>query len=244
MEKHTQLPNETSSLEPEDRLVYLSIKRFQNGKTKECFPSLAVISKTCGRSINFIRQSITRLVSEGYLTLEKKGKYTYYHFSPYKTFECFTDQFLDYPDLTPLEKAYIASIQQYMYVQPDNTGHISLDNMELSDRINMPMKTIEKCQKRLKDLNILTIVPTKATGTGGCTRRLYIYHMYAMGQLVYAFKHLKDKVDLLDQDIESLKKADDLKDQQIKELQKKVRILENALLEKQKEEYKEPTIIL
>jgi prefoldin subunit 5 len=68
--------------------------------------------------------------------------------------------------------------------------------------------------------------------------------MYAMGQLVYAFKHLKDKVDLLDQDVESLKKADDLKDQQIKELQKKVLILENALLERQKEEYRESTIIL
>ena len=42
---HTQLPNQMDDLTPEDKLIYLSIKRFQNHKTGKCFPSLATIAK-------------------------------------------------------------------------------------------------------------------------------------------------------------------------------------------------------
>lgn len=42
---HTQLPNQMDDLTPEDKLIYLSIKRFQNHKTSKCFPSLTTIAK-------------------------------------------------------------------------------------------------------------------------------------------------------------------------------------------------------
>lgn len=46
-----------------------------------------------------------------------------------------------------------------MESQLNTIGYIFLTNEELSKRINMPVKTIEKCQKRLEELNILTVIP-------------------------------------------------------------------------------------
>lgn len=48
-----------------------------------------------------------------------------------------------------------------MESQSNTIRYIFLTNEEVSKRINMPVKDIEKFQQRLKELNILTIIPVQ-----------------------------------------------------------------------------------
>lgn len=89
----------------------------------------------------------------------------------------------------------MAAIQQYMFIESDNTGKISYNNTKLSELINMSVRTIQRCQKELKDLGFLTINKTTELDSVKYSKNLYIYHLYAFGQLVYEIKHINDKVD-------------------------------------------------
>ena len=74
--QHVQLPNNLININPitpKDLVIYLAIRRFLNGKTGECFPSLATISKKSGAAINTVRKSIDVLERTGYLIIIKKG---------------------------------------------------------------------------------------------------------------------------------------------------------------------------
>lgn len=65
--QHIQLPNnmtKSKKLTPNDLWVYICIKSFMNGKTKECYPSLKAISERSDLSIPTIRESIALLESE------------------------------------------------------------------------------------------------------------------------------------------------------------------------------------
>lgn len=231
---HTQLPNQMDDLTPEDKLIYLSIKRFQNHKTGKCFASLATIAKVSNTSINYVKKIINKLSDLQYITVTKIGRQNYYTFNKYTNFECFTDAFLDFENISFTTKAFLAASQQHMYIDCDNNGKITYSNMELSDLINMPIRTIQHCQKELKDLGFLSVVPTQATGIGGCKNKLFMYHLYAFGQLVYQIKHMNDRLDdheeKLDVNTEEIAqlKAD------IAELQKTQQILLQALKEQEK----------
>ena len=52
---------ELKIITPQDLLIYLSIKRYMNSKTKEAFPSLLTISRMAGASINTIRKCVNNL---------------------------------------------------------------------------------------------------------------------------------------------------------------------------------------
>ena len=69
--QHVQVPNDmgTKNLTPKDQLIYTIIKSHDN-PTKGCFPSLQVLSKESGASINTIRDSIARLKEAGYIKTE------------------------------------------------------------------------------------------------------------------------------------------------------------------------------
>ena len=97
MEKqHVQLPNDASDLEPKDKLVYLSIRRFMNKDTKIAFPSLQTISDVSGASIPTIRKIITKLEDLDYFEVSKKGRGQQYKFNELKSFEPLLN-FLHFP---------------------------------------------------------------------------------------------------------------------------------------------------
>lgn len=222
---YTKLPNQMPELEPLDKLIYLSIKRFKNNKTGKCFPTIETISRVSGVSYKVVVKTIQKLVNLKYIQINKVGRQNYYIFSDTNSFECFTDKFLDFTDISFITKAYLAAIQQHMFIESDNTGKISYNNTKLSELINMSVRTIQRCQKELKDLGFLTINKTTELDNVKYSKNLYIYHLYAFGQFVYEIKHINDKVDanhdLLDKHnkeiaelysmIEDLKKELDLK---------------------------------
>jgi hypothetical protein len=196
----------TLDLTPQDLLIYLSIKRFMNSETKEAFPSLSKISEVSGASIPTIRKCIDNLTESGYLYVYKKGRSNIYRFLKWDKFESFSYEFLDNKDLTFTEKAYLVASQQYMYTDVEDYGKISLSNAELSSLINMPEKTIYKCDKSLEKKNLLNIVKTsKHDSETGIAVREKIYHLTEVEQgIIWVLKNHKQQIDKNTADIQTL----------------------------------------
>jgi biotin operon repressor len=136
-------------LEPKDKLIYLAIRRYMNHQTMECFPSYAKITEDTGAAAKTIKKCVENLVKEGYLKTRKQGRSIVYTFNNQKYFEPYSYDFLDKPDLTFTEKAYIVATHQYMF-KDENEGQLGYTNKELSNLINMPESTISKCNRSLE----------------------------------------------------------------------------------------------
>ena len=205
--QHVQVPNGmTERVEPKDLVIYASIKRFMNNKTREAYPSLDKIHQLTSADIKTIRASIKRLQGAGYITVSRRGRSNIYTFSTYKNFEPFSYDFLDKPDLTFTEKAYILASQQYMYKE-FGKGKISYSNQALSNLINMPLSTIYKCNASLKRKEYLTEVLSEK-----------IFHLNELGQaIIFTLQDHEDRItensieiEKLKQQIASLRKDNEL----------------------------------
>lgn len=197
MEKqHVQLPNNASDLEPKDKLVYLSIRRFMNKDTKIAFPSLQTISDISGASIPTIRKIITKLEDLDYFEVSKKGRGQQYKFNELKSFEPFSYEFLDKTDLSFTAKSYLIASQEFMYKDEKSIGKISYSDREMEDKINMSHSTISKCNKELEDLGYLTIVKNKNTELDtGCKKNTKIYNLDKLGQaIIWALQNHENRL--------------------------------------------------
>lgn len=184
--QHVQVPNDmgTKNLTPKDQLIYTIIKSHDN-PTKGCFPSLQVLSKESGASINTIRDSIARLKEAGYIKTELRGRKTYYTFDPYKKFEPFSPDFISNPNISFTTKSYLIASQQFMYKDVENLGKLSFSNRELADQINMPESTIRKCNAELVSKDYLTILKNESKDIqSGCKTETKLYDLNKLGQAV------------------------------------------------------------
>lgn len=148
--------NYGEDLNPQDKLIYLAIRRYMNKQTMESFPSYSTLNKDIGANPRTIKKSVNNLIKAGYLEIKRNGKYIKYVFNNKKHFEAFSYEFLDKKDLSFTEKAYIVSSQQYMF--KDETleeGRISYSTKTLSELINMPESTIKKCNRSLQEKGYL-----------------------------------------------------------------------------------------
>ena len=148
-------------MEPKDKLVYLSIRRYMNKNTKIAFPSLQTISNVSGASIPTIRKIISKLETLDYFEVIKKGRGQEYKFNELKSFEPFSYEFLDRKDISFTAKSYLIATQEFMYKDVENYGKISYSDREMVDKINMPHSTISKCNKELENLGYLSIITNK-----------------------------------------------------------------------------------
>lgn len=208
--QHVQLPNSMTELKiitPQDLLIYLSIKRYMNSKTKEAFPSLLTISRMAGASINTIRKCVNNLQQAGYLEVVKRGRQNIYKFLKYDNFEPFSYDFLDKQDLSFTEKAYLIASQQYMF-KDDGEGKISMSNKELSKKINMSESTISRCDKALEEKEYLQIINSsnRDLETGLKIREKY-YRLNSLQQaIVFVLKNHEDRISENTEEINNLKK--------------------------------------
>lgn len=209
MEQHVQLPNTliSSDLTPQDLLVYVSIKRYMNNKTKIAYPSLKEIQKKCKASIDTIRKCVKHLEEKDFISIEKKGRAQKYHFNPHKEFEPFSYEFLDKEDLSFTEKSYILASQQFMFKDVEGMGKISFTNKELSTLINMTESTISRTNKSLERKNYLTVVKDKSIDpVSGCNITTKVYNLQELGQaIIWKLKEHEDKINQNSSDIEYLK---------------------------------------
>lgn len=70
--------------------------------------SIATIAEKLHLSRKYILEAVDRLEKAGYIAISK-GR-NIYHFNEYKTFQGFSDDFLDNPNLSIEEKGYLAMI--------------------------------------------------------------------------------------------------------------------------------------
>lgn len=233
--QHVQVPNDmgTKNLTPKDQLIYTIIKSHDN-PTKGCFPSLQVLSKESGASINTIRDSIARLKEAGYIKTELRGRKTYYTFDPYKKFEPFSPDFISNPNISFTTKSYLIASQQFMYKDVENLGKLSFSNRELADQINMPESTIRRCNAELVSKDYLTILKNESKDIQtGCKTDTKLYDLNKLGQaVIWAICNHEDRIQQNTEDINTLKARLDKQDEQLAEYKKLVdRLLKDKELQ-------------
>jgi DNA-binding MarR family transcriptional regulator len=230
--QHVQLPNrkDGDQITPKEQLIYIAIKRYMNAKTLEAFPSLALLSKQTGASIPTIRDAIKVLVDLDYISIRKEGRSHIYKFNPYKQFEPFSYDFLDNTNLSFLEKSYLVASQQYMF-KNDNEGSISLSTRELSEKINMSVSSISRCNKSLEAKEFLTTIKniSKDPMTGSSTETK-IFHLNKFGQAIVALlANHEERITTNEGKIQEL-------EEKLKDQAKTIELLARELTNKNKEE--------
>ena len=185
-----------NGLTPQDKLIYLAIRRYMNRETMESFPSYATITKDIGAAAKTIKKSVDNLVNEGYLDTRRDGKKIIYKFNNKKQFEPFSWEFLDKPDLTFIEKSYIVAAQQYMFKENEE-GKISYKNSELSKLINMTESTISRCNHSLERKGYLE----------GASELVKKFQLRELDQLfIWKFKEQDERIDKNTEDIAEIKR--------------------------------------
>lgn len=196
--RHIQIPNEligTENIEPKDLVIYLALKSFDG---KDCFPGIRTLVELTGANQRTVRKSIKNLENSGWIECQKGGNgvRTKYTFKKFLEFEPFSYEFLKRTDLTFMEKAYYISQQQFMFKNSVNEGAISLPIQVISKNINMPISTIYKCEKGLKNKGLMEIHKTKAIDKEtGCKVSVRYYDFEKFGQAVaYALRNHDERI--------------------------------------------------
>ena len=188
-------------------LVYVAIRYNMNSKTMTAHPSLQTIADRTGCSIPSIRKIIKDIVAKKYMTVEiKKGIGTIYTFSNEKSFEPFSYEFLDNPNLTKAEKLHILCTQQYMFKE-DGVGKITYSDAELSEKTGLNRHTISKTNQSLieKGFAEQIVLRSKNPETGLIDKET-IFNLNELGQaIVFKLKEHDDKLTQHDEEIEALK---------------------------------------
>lgn len=185
-----------NGLTPQDKLIYLAIRRYMNRDTMESFPSYARLTQDIGAAAKTIKKSVDNLVREEYLQTRRDGKKIIYKFNNKKQFEPFSWNFLDKPDLTFTEKSYIVAAQQYMF-KDNEEGKISYKNNELSKLINMSEATISKCNHSLEKKGYLE----------GASELVKKFQLRELDQLfIWKFKEQDERIDKNTEDIAEIKR--------------------------------------
>ena len=218
--QHTQLPtdHEYDTLTPKDKLIYLYIKSYDNPQ-HDCYPSLRLLANRSGISIPTIRKCIANLQTNGYLDVIKKGNKNYYVFNKYKTFEPFSNEFLDNKDLSTRTKSMIVSMQQFMYKEEKGKGKVSLTNKELANKIHMSEADIYRCNDELANKGLIQTKNNKSlaldgTGLKSTTK---IYDLENMGQaIIWKLKDHEDRITKLEQNMPTIENVRQLTSEIVK----------------------------
>lgn len=193
---HNQNCEPQPDLTPQDKLIYLAIRRYMDKKSMTAFPSYARITEDIGAAAKTIKKSVDRLVLAGYLETSKDGRKIIYKFNNKKQFEPFSYEFLDKPDLTFTEKSYIVATQQYMY-KDEEEGKVEFQNKELSQLINMSESTISRCNHSLQKKGYLE----------GASELIKRFQLRELDQLfIWKLKDHEDKINQNTEDIAELKR--------------------------------------
>ena len=209
-----------NGLTPQDKLIYLAIRRYMNRDTMESFPSYARLTQDIGAAAKTIKKSVDNLVREEYLQTRRDGKKIIYKFNNKKQFEPFSWDFLDKPDLTFTEKSYIVAAQQYMF-KDNEEGKISYKNNELSKLINMTEATISRCNHSLEKKGYLE----------GASELVKKFQLRELDQLfIWKFKEQDEKIEKNTEDIREIKQKLELLIAENEKLKEKIRISNTYIL--------------
>lgn len=237
--QHVQVPTmnlKEEGLETIDPFIYASIKRFMNNETKIAFPSMTTLVNITGVSKPTLSKSVERLHAAKYITIIREfGKSNKYLFNDYKKFECFSYDFLDMPELSYTEKAYLVVAQPYMFKDSENeTGTIHFDQETFADILGLSVPTIRKVERHLKELHILDLKPTSqkelmkvghnkyipSTGLS-INDRVYSFPAFC-NEISFKIQEHDERLDAHEKQIQAIQKKNQELEMKNRELQEKV----------------------
>lgn len=193
---HDENSEEQPDLTPQDKLIYLAIRKYMNKDTLTAFPSYATITNDIGAASKTIKKSVDKLIAEGYLETYKDGRKIIYKFNNKKKFEPFSYEFLGKSDLTFTEKSYIVASQQYMF-KDEEEGKISYTNKQLAGLIKMSESTISRCNHSLEEKGYLE----------GASEVIKRFQLRELDQLfIWKLKEHEEKINKNTEDIAEIKK--------------------------------------
>lgn len=187
--KHVQVPdsNEYRGLKPTDKLVYANIRRFMNKDTMTCYPSMSTIAKFCDVTEPTVKAAIKRLVKFGYIEIlpeKHNSKNNIYKFKKLeKDFERFTDEFLDNPDLTSNEKAYLIGLQSQCY-KDGKYAVTSYSNNTIANNLDMSLNSVKKYNTSLKAKEVMKELQSVSFDENGFAKVVKAIDMAKIGQQV------------------------------------------------------------
>ncbi len=205
-------------------LVYVALRRYMNKTTMKAYPSLDRIQKDTGCSIPTIRKIIQQIVNKGYMSVEiNPGIGTIYTFNNEKSFEPFSYEFLDNPELTKAEKLQILCTQQFMFKE-NGIGKVSYSDNELAEKTGLNRHTIAKTTSSLIEKGFATQVTLKTKNPEtGLINKETIYNLNKIGQaIVFALNDHEWRISETEKEIASLKKDKELLLRELEELKKQL----------------------
>ena len=209
---HCQLPNHMQNslpkkLTPRDQLVYLSIK-YCDGQDG-CHPSLATISRISKASIPTVRKCINNLVANKYLSIEKMDKGIKYSFLNHddEGFERIAKEFIvnESLNLTFNEKAYIVSMQQYLY-KNGCIGQTTYTDQQIANLLNMTRSSVSDINRSLiaKNFMYITKIPVKQDECN-YKKHYKVFNLDALGLIIDVLNVHEGRIERNEDDIQNLK---------------------------------------
>lgn len=175
MEKETKqfvkLPSKKSSeksdLIPEEEFIYIGLRSFLNGNTKQCNPSYRTIAnKLKIKGVDTVAKYLKSLEEKGYIKIHDNGikrPKDYEFIKDLPNFEQFTPEFIKSEDFSFQQKSFLTAIQRLQYKNEETgLGNITYQIMEIADKINTSPSIVNKRIKELSNKGIVEIVKTNA----------------------------------------------------------------------------------
>ena len=202
-EQFVKVPNidlKAQGLEMKDLVVYAYLKKHYNHITKESFPSFQTLANESGISKPTVMKSVDRLQAAGYISINKVKKVNHYTFSEVNKFEIYSFDFLEDPNLSTSDKAYIICMQPHMFKHSNlGVGKVTYSELDIADRLGIDLRTLRKYENHLQqgDHPIMTLVPTKkkdpVTGLA-IQERIFDFEAYN-NILALKFKQIDEELD-------------------------------------------------
>lgn len=145
MNNKKDLENEDKCINFVDRAVYVYLRKFMNKDTYTTFVSLDKISRDFGLTRPTVTKSIEKLIDQGHLLKEKRGRGYEYYFTDRnpKKFEMISYELLN-KDIPPKLKAFCISMQEYMINKETGIGICKYNPSEMSKNLGMSYNSYKK----------------------------------------------------------------------------------------------------
>ena len=167
--------------------------------------------------------------------IKRSGQSTMYKFKDLlKDFERFTPAFLDNPDITPEEKAYLIGLHSQSFKNED-FAITTYSNKQLADNLNMSIRNVQRYNKSLQEKEIMTEIATSLNDEAGFNIPAKAIDMHKIGQ---AILYINKRVDNHEDRITNLEKMLEMALKENKSLKKENELLRNSKEIKYKKEYK------
>lgn len=201
----TKKSSENSDLIPEEEFVYIGLRAFMNGKTKQCNPSYKSLMAKIGiKGVDTLRKYLQSLESKGYIKIIDNGsrKSKNYEFiKDLPNYEKFKPEFIESTDLTFQQKSFLTAVQRLQYIDEESGfGKVSYQKPEIANLINTTSSIVHKRIKELENKGIVIVDKSnKIDIISGVKNEIYSFDLAKYNPIVEVLiKHELDIRDIID----------------------------------------------